>query len=86
MVKSSHDRKIFPDGTPWAFQVLRCDGMRAVPPALPVTRLADGADGADGDATVERLAGAPAWSKLMEVGYGGMAVAKSIDINSITLW
>ena len=46
---------------------------------------ADGADGAEGDATVERLAGAPAWSKLMEVGYGGMAVAKSIDINSITL-
>ena len=77
---------IFPDGPPGAFQVLRCDGMRAVPPALPVTRLgairADGADG-DGDyATVERLAGAPAWSKLMEVGYGGMAVAKSID----TLW
>ena len=60
-----------------AFQVLRCDGMRAVPPALPVTRLADSAEG--GDATVERLAGAPAWSKLMEVGYGGMALAKSID-------
>lgn len=46
-------------------KVLRCDGMRAVPPALPVTRLADSAEG--GDATVERLAGAPAWSKLMEV-------------------
>ena len=51
----------------------------------PLQAPADGADGADGDATVERLAGAPAWSKLMEVGYGGMAVAKSIDINSITL-
>ena len=59
--------------------------MRAVPPALPVTRLAGGDGDGDGDARVEGLAGAPAWHKLMEVGGMGMALAISIDINVVMI-